>query len=91
MRTILGQREVAECLQSATDLEKLRREVFSQQIQCMLPDRSERNMKGKVVICTLETSWAGGYTCSDRAAGTQIKSRKGLRSHPDHVLVLGEF
>ena len=91
MRTKFDQREVAECLQGATDLEKLRREVFSQQIQCMLPDRSGRNMRGKVVICTLETSLAGGYTSSDRAVGTQIKSRKGFRSRPDHVLVLGEF
>ena len=30
-------------LQSATELEKLSREVFSQQIQCMLPNRSQHH------------------------------------------------
>ena len=30
-------------MQSATELEKLSREVFSQQIQCMLPNRSHHH------------------------------------------------
>ena len=33
----------------------------------------KRNITGKVVIVCSGTSWAGGFTCSDRAGGTRIK------------------
>ena len=63
-------------MQSATELEKLSREVFSQQIQCMLPNRSHHHylqMYKNVVIHFSEMNMEGEFMCSDLADGTLIK------------------
>ena len=63
-------------MQSATELEKLSREVFSQQIQCMLPNRSQHHylqMYRNVVIHFSEMNKEGEFMCSDLADGILIK------------------
>ena len=63
-------------MQSATELEKLSREVFSQQIQCMLPNRSHQHylqMYRNVVIHFSEMNMEGEFMCSDLDDGILIK------------------